>query len=358
MKNILKFILISVFLYISTGITAGYELSQKDTKIVSILEDKIFQFIDEKWDQTAWALLDKIDVIQTQKRTEQILAIFHALEESIEARYQVWKYVYAFTDTPVLYTSDYRAQFGWADGQTLNFDRYGEIDALEYVAFPGTVFLLEADLWNGIYKVSTKNYPVTNDLYIHKNFVSDISRTQPKARSAVLPTKEEILARLRSIDGADYVWWGNSPKGISSLIDLYPPAWNISAQHKKDWKLTGVDCSGLIYWATDWYTSRNTSWLVEDDTRLDIAGKTLSQISSMLQPLDIIVWKGHMMVVLDDEHTIESAVSFSNTALKAGVQIRKISDSLWEVMQSKTPVNNYGDANGEQFVVLRWYKGE
>jgi hypothetical protein len=86
---------------------------------------------------------------------------------------------------------------------------------------------------------------------------------------------------------------------------------------QKDWQLTGVDCSGLIYWASNGVTSRNTSWLVQDDTRLSIVGKSLEQITGMLEPLDIIVWKGHMMVVLDDEHTIESAVSFSDSSLKS-----------------------------------------
>ncbi len=39
------------------------------------------------------------------------------------------------------------------------------------VAMKDTVFELETDLGNGIYHVSTKDYPVENDLYIHKDFV-------------------------------------------------------------------------------------------------------------------------------------------------------------------------------------------
>ncbi len=356
MKTILKFILLNILLSLSLQISVAYELTKTDDKIIWVLGQKLFHLIDEQWGQTGWLLLNKIDVIQTQDRSERILAIFQGLEDAIETKYNVWKYVVASKDTPVLYTPDFDSQFWWTDWLTLNFDRFWEIDAVEYVAFPRTVFELEQDLWNGIYKVSTKNYPVTNDLYIHESFVSDVSRMQPPSRKWILPEKEEIIKRLRSIEWADYVWGGNSPEGIPEILSLYPPVWDISAQRKKDWQLTGVDCSGLIYWATDGYTSRNTSWLVQDDTRLDIAWKSLSEITWMLEPLDIIVWKGHMMVVLDDQHTIESAVSFSNTSLKPWVQIRKISDSLWEVMQSKTPVNNYWDVAGAQFVVLRWYK--
>ena len=78
---------------------------------------------------------------------------------------------------------------------------------------------------------------------------------------------------------------------------------------EEQWQLTGVDCSGLIYWASNGYTPRNTSWLVDYGTPLDIGGKSLNQIIPMLEPLDIIVWRGHMMVLYDDDHTIESTVS-------------------------------------------------
>jgi len=356
MKCIFKFLFATYLLCFWWTQSSAYELQDADNKIIWILETKVFSFIDDRWGQTAWMLLDKIDIIQTQEKTERVLALFEALWDSIEKKYNVWKYVVASIDTPVLYSSDFAAQFGWSDGVTLNYDTYWEIDAVEYVAFPGTVFSVEHEFSNNILKVTTDNYPVTNDLYIHKSFVSDTSRIKAESRVANLPAKEEILQNLRSIDGADYVWGGNSPEGIPKLLDLYVPAWNISFQTEKDWQLTGVDCSGLIYWATDGYTSRNTSWLVQDDNRLDIAWKTLTEITSMLEPLDVIVWRGHMMVVLDDEHTIESAVSFSDSSLKPWVQIRKISDSLWEVMQSKAPVNNYGDVAWGQFVVLRWYK--
>ena len=54
---------------------------------------------------------------------------------------------------------------------SLNFDSYGEIDALEFVAFSGTVFEVEEELEQQIIKVSTQEYPVENPLYIHSDFV-------------------------------------------------------------------------------------------------------------------------------------------------------------------------------------------
>lgn len=356
MKYILKFILLIYALSAWYLDTSAYELNEADNKIILKLEQKIFTFIDSRWIEIAWVLLDKIDLLQLQKTNERILAILQWLEESIYAQYDIEYFAVVKTNTPVLYSPDFATQFWGVDGVSLNYDRYWEIDAVEFVAFTGTVFSVVEKVDNSIYKVTTREYPVTNDLYIHKSFFSDTSRVKPDERVKQQFSRVEILERLRSIDKADYIWGGNSPEGIPELLDLFPSQWNISTQLKKDWQLTWVDCSGLIYWASGGHTSRNTSWLVEDDTRLDIAWKSLTEISSMLEPLDIIVWKWHMLVVLDEEHTIESAVWFSDTNLKPWVQIRKISDSLWEIMQTKTPVNNYWDIAWGQFVVVRWYE--
>jgi len=113
------------------------------------------------------------------------------------------------------------------------------------------------------------------------------------------------------------VWGGNDPYGISKMLQIYPPAAEIHALKRQQWQLEGVDCSGLIYSATSGYTPRNTSWLVDYGTSLDIAGKNLNQIIPMLEPLDIIVWRGHMLVVYSETETIESAVSFTDSSLPA-----------------------------------------
>jgi hypothetical protein len=81
-------------------------------------------------------LLDKLEAIQMQDRPGRILAIFQKLEEAIDSKYEIGTYALASKNTPVLYTSDFTAQFGAYDGVSLNYDKYGEIDAVEYVAFP------------------------------------------------------------------------------------------------------------------------------------------------------------------------------------------------------------------------------
>ncbi len=351
-----KIFLWAFLMFCSVSNVFSYELTVADEEIITNFEQKIFSALDKQWTDVAGQVLDRIEWIQNREVSERISKILMRISANIDERYVIWEYIVAFKSTPVLYTSDFKTQFGWDDGQTLNFDDYGEIDALELVALTGTVFQLQKDLGNGIYQVSTKDYPVDNELYIHKEFVWNISRAEPEARVKSLPSREEIINRLTYMEWKDYVWGGNDPDGIPELLKLYAPSWEISTLKREQWQLEWVDCSGLIYWATDGYTPRNTSWLVEYGTPLDIEWKSLEEITPLLEPLDIIVWKGHMLVVYDETHTIESTVS-PNGDLAPGVQIREMSDSLAEVLQERTPTNNYNSSTAEKpFVIIRWIK--
>lgn len=333
----------------------AYDLTQKDIRFVTKIETRIFSILDEKEEDLPGKILDKIDDIQDNTNKKRLISILESLELSIDRRYEIATYAVVSIDTPVLYTPDFKSQFWGTDGLSLNFDNHGEMRPLEFTALPGTVFEVKETLENNIYKVVTRDYPVAGDLYIHNEFISELKRSRPDERIKKIASRDEIIERLRSIIWYDYVWWGNTPSGIPQLLDIFPPNWKITDTKKEEWQLRGVDCSGLLYWATDWFTPRNTSWLVEYWENLDIAGKTLEEIIPMLEPLDVIVWKGHMMMVLDDIHTIESAISYTDPSLSPWVQIRETTDSLWEVMQERTPVNNYSDSQDTPFVIMRWY---
>ena len=51
-----------------------------------------------------------------------------------------------------------------------------------------------------------------------------------------------------------YTWHGNTKKGIPQMLEWYPPSEDISGVLKDKWMLKGMDCSGLLYEATDGYT--------------------------------------------------------------------------------------------------------
>ncbi len=122
----------------------------------------------------------------------------------------------------------------------------------------------------------------------------------------------------------------------------------------------GVDCSGLLYEATAGSTPRNTSVLVNFGTGMDVAGKTRSEIISMLQPLDIIAWKGHTLIVLNQWEVIQSKVDYGTgtVGFQNGVKIESLQKVLDELMLTRVPVNSIDDSVPEgkkKFVIRRWY---
>jgi hypothetical protein len=122
------------------------------------------------------------------------------------------------------------------------------------------------------------------------------------------------------------------------------------------WQLAGVDCSGLLYEATNGFTPRNTFSLVEYGRSVPIAGLDPVKIVERLEPLDLIVWSGHVMIVLDRERLIESRLDSGGKG--GGVRVRPLREALAELMKGRVPLDDYKavTANWEKgFVIRRWY---
>ena len=264
-------------------------------------------------------------------------------------------YAVAEIPTPVLNISDFDFVFGYKDGKNLHFDDSGLIREIEFIAFPETVFQVEDIIRKKdsiIYKVTTSDYPYLTDkgYFIDSRFVK-IVNNKPIVRPKILSSREEIIDKLMSAEGSIYVWGGNYKDGILQMISFYPPASAISPSLERQWILKGVDCSGLLYEATNGYTPRNTSMLVDFGVPVKIAGLTSEKIISKLRPLDIMVWKGHVIVVLDQTRTIESRLDYHKQKENKyrGVVIRDLKQVLNEVLSERIPVDNYKDnINGEK----------
>ena len=261
------------------------------------------------------------------------------------------RYAIAILNTPVLNTGDFESVFGGRNGSSVKVDKSGLIREMEFIAFPNTVFEILEVIPKGdynIYKITTDDYPYnSSDLFIDSRFVKTLD-TLPEQRELVLPDKKEILEKLNSLDGYGYMWGGNYGDGIEQLLEFYQPASEPDVHTKDLWSLKGVDCSGLIYQATNGSTPRNTSTLINYEEGLDIAGKSASQIAAMLQPLDLIVWSGHVIIVYDENTVIESTGD-------AGVHKSDLTSRLKSIMREKTPVNDWDSTSGKRFVVRRWY---
>ncbi|MFZ1320211.1 MAG: peptidoglycan endopeptidase [Ignavibacteria bacterium] len=259
-------------------------------------------------------------------------------------------YAVAISYTPVLNTSDYEMVFGGADGEQVKLDNQGLIREMEFIAFPNTVFEIIESFPkedHSILKVTTSDYPYeSSDLFIDSRFVEVVS-TKPTDRAKVMPDKNEILKNILNLEGSTYMWGGNYDAGIEALLDYYSPVIEIDNNVKINWCLKGVDCSGLIYQATGGATPRNTSSLVKYGTGLDISDKSASEIAGMLLPLDLIVWSGHVIIVVDENTVIESSPP-------EGVHKSELMSRLKQVISERTPVNEWASTSGKRFVVRRW----
>jgi cell wall-associated NlpC family hydrolase len=123
--------------------------------------------------------------------------------------------------------------------------------------------------------------------------------------------------------------------------------------------LAGLDCSGLLYQATGGWTPRNTAQLLLFGEAVDIAGKSSREIATVLQPLDLIVWNGHVIIVLDQQTAIESRLECGKPG-NGGVKMTPLSQRLAEIARTRRPVNSWpkGSKQNDLFVVRRWYVGE
>lgn len=272
------------------------------------------------------------------------------LMTSINIPSQDFFYAVAKEPVPVLNTPDFPSVFGGADSMTVKTDNSGLIRELEFIALPGTVFELLGEFDHGtykIFKVETKEYEYGSELFIDSRFV-ELKKNKPGSRFIEMPKKENIYKFLDKVVGNRYCWGGNYNAGIEKLIELYRPKENLSGAAKDEWILAGCDCSGLMYEATNGYTPRNTSKLINYGTAVEIEGLTAEEIAAKCKPLDMIVWDGHVIYVYDEKTSIQSSLS------KGGVIKLDLIETLREVMNTRQPVNDYSSTREQRFVIRRW----
>jgi len=299
--------------------------------------------------------------LNSAKATLSALILILAAAATSPATSMCPHYAVAVFPSPMLNTPDFASVFGGRDGKTLRLDRSGLIREVEFVAIPGTLFRIEECFERGshfIYRVTTDEYPYTakTGYFVDSRFVKT-SDIPPSPRSRRLPTKEKIIEDLLAARGSRYVWGGNVRRGISQLLTFYPPATDsLPATTLDVWQLRGVDCSGLLYEATGGYTPRNTPSLISYGGPVAIKGLDAARIASRLEPLDLIVWSGHVMIVLDRRRVIESRLDSKGGD---GVVVHPLREALMELLLMRAPLNDYREATeGKKgFVVRRWYPG-
>jgi hypothetical protein len=266
----------------------------------------------------------------------------------------------AVISAPVLNTPDFAGVFGGRDGQTVRLDGCGQIREMEFVALSGTVFRIEEIFDRGgpvIYRVTTDDYPypTSKGYFIDSRFVRTFADPLPP-RPRNIPIRQTVIDNLLAAQGSRYVWGGNVSEGIPRLLSFYPPASGFPPASADIRQLRGVDCSGLLYEATGGFTPRNTSALVAYGTSVPIKGLDSTQIIRLVEPLDLIVWQGHVIIILDRERIIESRLDCHGNG--GGVRVRSLRDALIDIRKSRVPLDNYptaADHGVKGFVIRRWF---
>lgn len=261
--------------------------------------------------------------------------------------------LYAQIPTPVFNTPDVRAVFGGKDGNTLKVDNQGLIRAVETVLLPGQSLQVLSEVSVGsikMYRISSHAYPypAPGGLYVDARFVGP---KQPVCDLS-MPSPDKIVSNMLSMVGSSYVWGGNWYDGIMQMLQYYPPNDPLDGDKSAKWTLAGVDCSGLLYQASNGNTPRNTSSLITYGRAVAVAGLSAKEIAAKLQPLDLIVWKGHVIIAIGNGNVIESTMS-PGPGGNTGVRVTDAATRLAQVMRTRTPADDFKSST--QFVVRRWY---
>ncbi len=169
---------------------------------------------------------------------------------------------------------------------------------METIAFPGTKFKCVSKISDNIFQVETSEYPSTAPLYVDSRFLQAAPADAPE-RVKKLPYIDQILGWIEAREGLRYFWGGNWEAGIPEILEFYPFLKDASHEDRDDAICRGLDCSGILYQATDGYTPRNTSDLIHFGREVPI---------EEIKPLDLLAWNGHVIMVRSPTTLIESRI--------------------------------------------------
>jgi len=225
-------------------------------------------------------------------------------------------YAIAKLPTPIFNTE--KSPFS---AKPLALDAQKRIMALETIAFPGTKFSVKKELGTGIWQVETSEYPSEDPIYVDRRFLQSMEE-EPAERARVLPGIAAICQKMKSLLGMRYFWGGSWPEGIPEMFDLYD-----QSEISLDAACRGVDCSGLLYWAANGCTPRNTGAMTAIGQNIDISAMPAEAVQKLAEPLDIMVWRGHVVIVLDSDTVIESRIGdgvFTSPFCQRLEEVRKL----------------------------------
>jgi hypothetical protein len=194
----------------------------------------------------------------------------------------------------------------------LNYDPNYLIRELETILFPASEVEVVRVVDEDVFEIKSPQYESVKPLYILKNFLSHKPKIDQKI-SLEIPSKKTIYDSLINFPKRPYIWGGNTKEGVVELLEWIAPKKTLSSFDYNYYKLKGVDCSGLLYYVTNGNSIRNTS---------DMLLK-YSEVKT-LKSLDLIAWRGHVIIYLSEDLVIESRHPDGITRSKFSKRMKEI----------------------------------
>lgn len=222
--------------------------------------------------------------------------------------------------------------------KTLPLDDQGLYRPLEMMLFPGEITEKLDHEGDQVIKVKLENgesfYTFSELALIHQNV-----QKYPL-------TENNIMENLLKFNGSPYVWGSNWMLSKDEMRQLEEHLVHHPSSFAGNLKtiFSGVDCSGLLYAACLGQVPRNTSQLVHFGEFVDIDNCSNEQICNKIRPLDLLVWKGHVLIFLDENTLIESRKDF-------GCVIVDSKNRLDEIRQTRKPSSCLSE---QSFFIKRW----
>lgn len=197
-----------------------------------------------------------------------------------------------------------------------------------------------------------------------------------------LPSSKETLQRIVMLAGLPYLYGGSAPFGslaqAEKLIELglFKKEDLNNPELRQLMMSSGVDCSGLFNYGTNYHFFGDTRHVYDFFKRgLVVLPEEVKaspkKIANHLRPLDIIIYRGHMMVVIDTGFVVQAvgvddnAISFGRATGWDGDPNQKynkvVIDKSIEILHAliniqKRTLSNEWVMDDQHFMIIRWLK--
>ena len=338
------------------------------------------------WNKLKWKILNKESIeywieqynkLNDKRKTSTIetLKEVQSTAEELQRSFQieseedfVW-YATTILPTPLYWLNkkweiDINRIMWWEWTTWLLLDSSNTIDQLWIVlpVWTPVTLIKKVENWKfTYYEVRSRDFDVwygENDWYFLDSRFIKIDDKKAAEHVHKVPDMSTIFKTLLAAVDSQYIWWGSYYQWIPEINELYPTPSDVElSTWEQQYKiLQWTDCSWLLWQATNWYTPRTTRTLLTFWDSVAISWLNVKEITKVVKPLDLIVWAGHVIIILSNEYAIES---IWKKDFEWWVEIVKLDERLEDIFTRRQPVNEWNKSSlpdKQKFVIRRWFK--